>query len=803
MKIKFKKIMSVISSVFLVGATVGMAAAAGGAFPTPFMKNNVVDTAIVYGTGSAVSDLTAANAINTYLKTFEQTSTSASSTTTYSASGDFSESEGIRDNEIPLGGLITNSDINTELGDNKISTLFDGEVKWDDGVDFKRYDLHEVISIGSGMKTQTTLENNEFETSVVLNNDQSLTYKLIFDDDFVLDRIGDYDDGDADELYLTILGKEYEVIKMESNSITVSLAEQITVEDGGSFIVDGTTLKVENIYDDTIQVNGKLIKEERTKTVDGIKVYVENIGYHLATGYTNKVVLKVGKDIEKEFEDGDEYIEDDETWEWTIENPGEVGGYIGVKYIRNSVGYDEDEDEDNAIGIGDGYVFPENYVGVFFNGLTDVDYENFELSFDDKKLYTGVDTSGIMTDVAILQGEKDESFELSNGWETDSLYFKYTEDGVELYFKDINGDVDDDKEGRIQYHESFDFGIVPITTNETVPEGELGTTYGNAPIEGYWYYDGAINHTVTKLIIGEKEFFVYDGLNEVPEGELGTTYGNAPIEGYWYYDGTTNHTVTKSGEDYLYEVTTEGSSEDVSYEDIATLIVDDTEVQLSLNLNVGNTVDLTLTNDDGVDISIPLGTPEDKFDRLGINKDSDSTDLVVEGKNIGNYEDDVMDHYGIIYKSPEYNADREKVIFEVPNEQVYADISVLGQGMEITNVTTNNETTTETPVSNFGAVIVKDSEINSVKDKNLIIVGGSCINAEAAKLLGGKACGADFTLKTGVVAGKALVKSIVSPYNVNKVAVIVAGYNAADTTKAANSIISSEMDLSVGQEHTI
>jgi len=130
----------------------------------------------------------------------------------------------------------------------------------------------------------------------------------------------------------------------------------------------------------------------------------------------------------------------------------------------------------------------------------------------------------------------------------------------------------------------------------------------------------------------------------------------------------------------------------------------------------------------------------------------------------------------------------------------------MGQGMEVTNVTTTNQTTntTITPeVSSFGAVIVKDSEINKVKDKNLIIVGGSCINTEAAKILGGKACGQDFTLKTGIIAGKALVKSIVSPYNVNKVAVVVAGYNAADTTKATNNLISSNMDLSVGQEYTI
>jgi len=462
----------------------------------------------------------------------------------------------IKDNEIPLGELITVNDINSELGDNKISTLFDGEIKWDDGEDSKRYDLHEVISISDGMKTQTTLDNNEFETSAVLENNQALTYKLIFDDSLSdLDLIGT---DDADELYLTILGKEYEVLEMDPNSITVSLAEQITVEAGGTFIVDGITLTVEDIYDDTVQINGKLIREEGTKTVDGIKVYVENIGYHSVAGYTNKVILKVGKDIEKEFEDGDEYFEDDETWEWTIKDPGEVGGHIGVKYVRNSVGYDEDEDEDNAVGIGGSYVFPENYAAVLFNGLSDVDYENFELSFDDKKLYTGIDNSGISTDVAILQGENDESFELDNGWETDSLYFKYTEDGVELYFKDINGDVDPDKEGRIQLYEYV------IDDETTVPAFPV---YEGEEIVGYTYY-------------------VRETLTIVPDVDKVNPTLDETITGYEYEVNPGEFVPAfKVGEDeYEYEVTTNSGTGDISYKDIATLIVDDTEVNLGLNL---------------------------------------------------------------------------------------------------------------------------------------------------------------------------------------------------------------------------
>jgi len=63
-----------------------------------------------------------------------------------------------------------------------------------------------------------------------------------------------------------------------------------------------------------------------------------------------------------------------------------------------------------------------------------------------------------------------------------------------------------------------------------------------------------------------------------------------------------------------------------------------------------------------------------------------------------------------------------------------------------------------------------------------IVIGGSCINSVAADLLGGAACEAAFTAKTGIKAGEALIRSFDKS---GKVALLVAGYNAEDTTKAA------------------
>jgi len=160
-----------------------------------------------------------------------------------------------------------------------------------------------------------------------------------------------------------------------------------------------------------------------------------------------------------------------------------------------------------------------------------------------------------------------------------------------------------------------------------------------------------------------------------------------------------------------------------------------------------------------------------------------------------------MDNYGTIIKNPENYADDDRVILSVPDEQVYATVSVKGQGEEVVTTEDVNTTTTVTPtIPQLGGIIVKDTEIASVNTKNLIIVGGSCINAETAKLLGGKACGEDFTLKTGLITGQALIQTFASPYNASKIAVVVAGYNAADTTKGVNSVINSGVNLVVGQK---
>jgi hypothetical protein len=97
--------------------------------------------------------------------------------------------------------------------------------------------------------------------------------------------------------------------------------------------------------------------------------------------------------------------------------------------------------------------------------------------------------------------------------------------------------------------------------------------------------------------------------------------------------------------------------------------------------------------------------------------------------------------------------------------------------------------------------IVKDTEVSSVSDKNLIVVGGSCINTVAAKMLGSESpvCGAAFTAQTQVSAGKYLLKVAASPYNANKLALLIAGYEQADTLTGARAVAADGASTTVGE----
>ena len=122
----------------------------------------------------------------------------------------------------------------------------------------------------------------------------------------------------------------------------------------------------------------------------------------------------------------------------------------------------------------------------------------------------------------------------------------------------------------------------------------------------------------------------------------------------------------------------------------------------------------------------------------------------------------------------------------------------------VSEVDSSSSGKTTTSSGKLGNVIVMDSEVSSVKDRNLIVVGGSCVNSVAATLLGvsSETCGPDWTKKTGVGSGEFLIQSFGNVGSVtSKTALLVAGYQEADTRAAATYLTTQNVDTAAGKKH--
>ncbi len=149
-----------------------------------------------------------------------------------------------------------------------------------------------------------------------------------------------------------------------------------------------------------------------------------------------------------------------------------------------------------------------------------------------------------------------------------------------------------------------------------------------------------------------------------------------------------------------------------------------------------------------------------------------------------------MDLWGTLMIRDDSDSDQSTLEISYPDEQVAALVYVAEEDASITPGMGGGSG------GSLGEIIVKDSEVGSVGSKNLIVVGGSCINTAAATLLGGAHCSADFTEATGVGSGQFLLKGYSDSTLTTKLALLVAGYNVDDTVKGAKFVTTQAFDTS-------
>jgi hypothetical protein len=157
-----------------------------------------------------------------------------------------------------------------------------------------------------------------------------------------------------------------------------------------------------------------------------------------------------------------------------------------------------------------------------------------------------------------------------------------------------------------------------------------------------------------------------------------------------------------------------------------------------------------------------------------------SGDNIVDD-NIGQATQDVVTDSGAIVVAPASNSGSQRVVIKVPAETLYVHAYIGKLGAAGAGATYVKYTPVTMPVARL------DTELTAVdKTKNLVVVGGPCVNREAAAALNVTfpACGAASTIPENA----AMIK-VVSDYPATgKYTVVVAGWEKENTRTACAAV---------------
>jgi len=127
----------------------------------------------------------------------------------------------------------------------------------------------------------------------------------------------------------------------------------------------------------------------------------------------------------------------------------------------------------------------------------------------------------------------------------------------------------------------------------------------------------------------------------------------------------------------------------------------------------------------------------------------------------------------------EYDSSDEKFVkVHYPKEETEVNVFIAPVSA-VSSVTSGTIETTTINQINIQSTVT-DEEITDIPSHNLIIIGGPCINKIAAKLLGNPD-----PCTTGFKKGSAIIRLL---DNGDKVAMLIAGYDAGDTRRAATAV---------------
>lgn len=799
MKFNFKKISAVLSSAVIMASTMGMAAAAN--YPAPFVSGSTANVAVVYG---ADAQLDQVQALNVNLNLQSKTSGSSSGSGVSVTGGDSvqlirgSENLNLNENISSVWGTaITDTDLETLLADGKYRNSENDE-----------YDYNQKIELASLSFTYfQDSDYNDKEPTLgfhLSSNTYIANYTLDFTSNAEADHGSDLTDFESTDI--TILGKEYFILDFKNSTAKITLldsAESTILNEGES-----TTLTVgDETYEVSINfigsssvkldVNGEITTSlsaaQTYKLTDGAYIGIKEINTQDYAGGTKQVEFSIGK--------GKLELTDSAVVEMNDENIEDLYAYVTLSDSGSKRSWDKlalrwQAEEEAFLTPGQELVMPGFEAIKLTMGettmpvkeITTVDYsgdDTIELKTTIKDgdvtipiLYktstaTGANFTGIGKDA-------DEKLATSN---TTSLTFNATsaaDDGFVVSWANTKDSESYYLKATVTRDSTTYYNKTTITNKVTDQQvckdlddiSSTTCTIGNVilTINDVNYTSGGDRLVSMSVNSGGSfhELYTAEGLKvylpfEISSATNTSAYGE--VKGLINFNETDGSMVSAghSGDQF-----TLWFSEEDQY---GTLAQKDFNVTLS---TTGTTSRVTVSAVDG---------------------DSTAYETESSSKIWKSY---VYSPLATMIDWDKTSSDQYSADIEYHGDEVYANVFVTAPDAEVSGTGS-----TGTGTAQVGNVIFTDAETSSWSNKNLIIVGGSCVNKAAAKALGVAegTCGADFTDATGVGSGEYLIQSVADVYTEGKIAVVVAGYDAADTKNAVEYLTTKTVDTSAGSKY--
>jgi hypothetical protein len=796
MKFNFRKISAMAASVLVAGMSVGMAAAAN--YPAPFIQGGTANVAIVYGTGSGVSTLDLVHAGNI------QTDLQAA----MGGSGDDDGSDTVVTGD---SVQLAKSTDKFNLGDNWNSfytsldsdelseILAEGTYKNDDNDEF---DYEQEVVLGSATLTHFT-DNDFNDEKPVLGFDLSggtpiLTYTLDFSPDNAESDEADW--ASFEGTTIEMLGKEYYVLSASNttssgvlelldsaNDAVLNEGETITLEAGDttyevsiSFIGTDSVKMVVNgettpsfAEDDTYKLgSGDYlgIKEINTQDYQG---GIKQVEFSIGSG---KIELVNGEEVEvngEDVSDIDEYEGHTLTASFT-QSSGDLDSFSIVWALDSGTGNDAwlAFDTDSTELLMPVFNNLKISLGNFVTGaeeVTSVDPDGDDSFTLETEVTDGEVTINLLyTNGTFFQGIGASSSEklVTNAtdnptisWDDDTSYFVATwinGDDYETYVLEVT-DIDNSNMAKnVTTIESLASGSNKAVILDINEEDEIGEITFNLT---------AADETAGTATIALSA-----------AGGSGTVYADK--------------IVTKEG--LKLQLPHAAATNDTTATDG---MINITGITTGVVANATQWV-MNLTEEDK-DGNVEADVKSFQI-TLGHNTNEETSVTTLTGITDHETEDNSDDYVGYMVSDLatktmfDTGDDQDSIDVIYPGTESYAEVFL----SEVDSELVAGSGGTGSSATPLGDVLVMDSEVSSVSSKNLIIVGGSCINSAAATVLGGAYCGAAFTDTTGVGSGQFLIQGFDGAYTTGKLALVVAGYDAADTVNAATYLRNNVVDTS-------